>query len=221
MFNKLLFAAILTLAVTGVGHAQVCTVDSDCALGDACYYPPPLFGTFYSYCVHLQTDPNNCGWIGHKCTTDEICTGGECVCQWDFPNNCQGEQLPPVSGWRPFQLHSLPLEKWHSWISRRNNLDSAATTQRTDAVDLARQIREKAARLEKMSANAADAVDYATPKPTGVDGLKAQPAPESNRLNDTLRAALRILRHVEENLNEVHARLGNPFAENPAKLEVG
>lgn len=98
-------------------------------------------------------------------------------------------------------------------------MDPAGTAARSDTTALARQLRIAATRLEKLSSNAAEAVDTAPPRPSAVEPGKP-PANEANNINVILRVTLRTLQRVEENLAEVHARLGNPFAERAAQADM-
>lgn len=53
----------------------MCGVYDQCGAGQICANSG---GTFA--CVSLQTDPNNCGTVGHMCAPGESCSGGTCVC---------------------------------------------------------------------------------------------------------------------------------------------
>jgi hypothetical protein len=42
-------------------------------------------------CINTGSDVNNCGEVGHRCATGEICSGGECHCGTTGPACAAGE----------------------------------------------------------------------------------------------------------------------------------
>lgn len=92
--KKLLILFIVILAMAGISTAQESYCDGSAPPPGGCgYYDSSGFFVFTKcIAVNCQSDPNNCGGVGNKCTGGDYCSGGSCTCFGD--PTCDGGIAP-------------------------------------------------------------------------------------------------------------------------------